>query len=463
MMKLGTDGFRGVIGVDFTKQNVTQIIQCACNIIKKKNFKKQVVVGYDNRFMSEHYAKWISEVLVANGIKVLLTDSSVPTPLVSFATKHLQNQMGIMVTASHNPYTFNGIKFFTREGKGIEPDIEEAFSKMLSKTKKIKCADFDDAVAQGKVVLSNFTKEYVKNITNLLKNKKNYNCKVAFNVLNGSSLCAVEQLIKQLKLSSVELFETNRDVGFKLSGPIPDEAHLKEFRQTVIENKYDFAFATDGDGDRLAVIDDKGNFHDGNILCPLIYHFAYTQKNQKGAFIKSIAFSHIADKLCSVLGTKLIQTPVGFKHLTKQLVENNALIGAEPTGFEINSHVYTKDGLVVFALILEIVEFYKKPLSQIIADFKNYLGYDTKYIEHAFKINNKYAAIKALQNNNPNFSKKIAQRLTLDGYKYIFEDGSWALIRLSGTEDLIKIVTEQPTQKELDKVLKEAKTYILSL
>ena len=334
---------------------------------------------------------------------------------------------------------------------------------MLNKTKKIKCADFDDAVAQGKVVLSNFTKEYVKNITNLLKNKKNYNCKVAFNVLNGSSLCAVEQLIKQLKLSSVELFETNRDVGFKLSGPIPDEAHLKEFRQTVIENKYDFAFATDGDGDRLAVIDDKGNFHDGNILCPLIYHFAYTQKNQKGAFIKSIAFSHIADKLCSVLGTKLIQTPVGFKHLTKQLVENNALIGAEPTGFEINSHVYTKDGLVVFALILEIVEFYKKPLSQIIADFKNYLGYDTKYIEHAFKINNKYAVIKALQNNNPNFSKKIAQRLTLDGYKYIFEDDSWALIRLSGTEDLIKIVTEQPTQKELDKVLKEAKTYILSL
>lgn len=463
MMKLGTDGFRGVIGVDFTKENVCKIIQCACDIIKKKKFKNEVVVGYDNRFMSEHYAKWISEVLVANGIKVLLTDSSVPTPLVSFATKYLHNQMGMMVTASHNPYTFNGVKFFTREGRGIEPDIEEAFNKMLNKTKKVKSVDFEAALSQGKIVLSNFTKEYVKNITNLLKNKKGYNSKVAFNVLNGSSLCAIHQFIKQLKLTSVELFETNRDVGFKLSGPIPDEAHLKDFRQTVIDGKYDFAFATDGDGDRLAVIDDKGNFHDGNILCPLIYHFAITQKKQKGAFVKSLAFSHVADVLCEKLGTKIIQTPVGFKHLTKQLVENNALIGAEPTGFEINSHVYTKDGLVVFALILEIVEFYKKPLSQIIEDFKNYLGYDTKYIEHAFRINNKYAVIKALQNNNPNFSKKIVDRLTIDGYKYIFEDGSWALIRLSGTEDLIKIVSEQPTQKEINKVVKEAKNYILSL
>ena len=162
MMKLGTDGFRGVIGVDFTKENVCKIIQCACDIIKKKKFKNEVVVGCDNRFMSEHYAKWISEVLVANGIKVLLTDSSVPTPLVSFATKYLHNQMGMMVTASHNPYTFNGVKFFTREGRGIEPDIEEAFNKMLNKTKKVKSVDFEAALSQGKIVLSNFTKEYVK-------------------------------------------------------------------------------------------------------------------------------------------------------------------------------------------------------------------------------------------------------------------------------------------------------------
>jgi phosphomannomutase len=282
-------------------------------------------------------------------------------------------------------------------------------------------------------------------------------------VLNGSSLKAMQELKKQLKLTTLDLFETERDISFKLGSPIPNEERLKEFRDLVVAEKYDFAFATDGDGDRLAVIDDKGNFHDGNILCPLIYYFAVTQKNQKGPFIKNCAFSHIADKICNKLNVKLIQTPVGFKYLTKELVENNAVIGAEPTGCEVNNHVYTKDGLVVFALILEIVEFYKKPLSQIVKDFKEYFDYDTKYIEYSYKIKNKQVVMSDLQKNNPKFSKKIVERLTLDGFKYIFEDGSWALIRLSGTENLIRIISEQPTEKELNKILKEAKTYVDNL
>ena len=463
MMKIGTAGFRGIIGEDFTKEEVLKISQCTCNIIKKQNYKREVVVCYDNRFMAEYYARWISEVLVANGIKVLLTDSSVASPIVSFATKQLGNQIGIMVTASHNPYTYSGIKLYSRQGKDLEKDIEVLYGKMLPKVKKVKTCDYDEAVKQGKIELFSYTKEYVKNIIKLLKIKKGYTSKVGFNIMNGSALGAVEELKKQLKLTTLDLYETNRDVSFKLGSPIPSEENLKEFRQIAIDKKYDFAFATDGDGDRLAVIDDKGNFHDGNILCPLIYYFAYTQKNQKGAFIKNIAFSHIADKLCQKLNVKLIQTPVGFKYLTKELVENNALIGAEPTGCEVNNHVYTKDGIVIFALILEIVEFYKKPLSQIVEDFKKFLDYDTKNLEHSFKIKDREVVIKDLAKNDPKFSKKIVSKITIDGFKYIFEDGSWALIRLSGTENLIRIILEQPTQKQIDKLLKEAKTYILSL
>jgi len=463
MMKIGTAGFRGVIGDDFTKESVLKIAQCTCNIIKKLKFKKQVVVGYDNRFMAEHYASWISEVLVANGINVLLTDASVPSPLVSFATKQLGNQIGIMVTASHNPYTYSGIKLFSREGKDLEKDIELLYGKLLPKTKKVKTCDFEEAVKQGKITLFNYTKEYVKNIVKLLKIKKGYSSKVAFNVLNGSSLGAVEELKKQLKLDTLKLYETERDVSFKLGSPIPSQDNLKDFRETVIKEKFDFAFVTDGDGDRLAVIDDKGEFHAGNILCPLIYYFAYTQKNQKGAFIKNCAFSHIADKLCQKLNIKLIQTPVGFKYLTKELVENNAVIGAEPTGCEVNNHVYTKDGIVVFALILEIVEFYQKPLSQIVKDFKNFLEYETVCIEHSFKIKDRNAVINSLQKKDPKFSKKLASKLTIDGFKYIFEDGSWVLVRLSGTENLIRIVAEQKTQKELDKIIKETKNYILNI
>ncbi|MBQ3047827.1 MAG: hypothetical protein IJD48_02310 [Clostridia bacterium] len=463
MLKIGTDGFRGIIGEEFTKENVVKIAQCTCNIIKKLKFKKQVVVGYDNRFMAEFYASWVSEVLVANGISVLLTDTSVPSPLVSFATKQLDNQIGLMITASHNPYTYSGLKIFSREGKALEKDVENLYKKLLPKVKKVKTIDFDEALKQGKITMFNYTKEYVKSIVKLLKIKKDFKSKVAFNVLNGSSLGVIEELKKQLKLDKLKLYETQRDVSFKLASPIPDQETLKDFRQEVINQKYDFAFATDGDGDRLAVIDDKGEFHDGNILCPLIYYFAYTQKNQTGAFIKNCAFSHIADKMCERLGVKLIQTPVGFKHITKQFVENNAVIGAEPAGCEVANHVYTKDGTVVFALILEIVEFYQKPLSQIINDFKNFLQYDSKYIECSLKIKDRSVVIDRLQKQDIKFSKKIATKLTLDGFKYIFEDGSWALIRLSGTENLIRIVIEQATQKELDKILKEVKNFVLKV
>ena len=250
---------------------------------------------------------------------------------------------------------------------------------------------------------------------------------------------------------------------FNLDGPIPNEDKLQDYKKYAMKNKFDFAFATDGDGDRIAVFDEKGKFYNGNEINALLYYFMMKEKGMRGPFVKNFSFSTIVDKIAAKFGTNVIETKVGFKYVTEALIENNALIGAENSGCEVNGHVYVKDGTVVFALILEILEYYKKPLSKIFKDVNDFAGYDMAYIEHSFKIDDKQKIIDYLNKKQPKFSKKIAKENNLDGYKYIFEDGTWVLIRFSGTENLIRVVIEENTQKDLEKLLKETVDFIKNI
>lgn len=462
-MKIGTAGFRGIIGEEFTKENVTKIIQTLCNIIKREKFKKEVLIGYDNRFMSEVYAEWISEVLAGNKIKAKITSTSVPSPLVSYITKVDNYDFGVMITASHNPYFYNGLKIFSRLGREVDKRMEDIFNSEPETIKEVKKLDYKDAVEQGFVEKVDCIKKYVNNIVSLLKFKDKFKSKVIFNVMNGSALGAITELKKQLNLKNLEIVNTNRDALFNLDGPIPNEDKLQDYKKYAMKNKFDFAFATDGDGDRIAVFDEKGKFYNGNEINALLYYFMMKEKGMRGPFVKNFSFSTIVDKIAAKFGTNVIETKVGFKYVTEALIENNALIGAENSGCEVNGHVYVKDGTVVFALILEILEYYKKPLSKIFKDVNDFAGYDMAYIEHSFKIDDKQKIIDYLNKKQPKFSKKIAQENNLDGYKYIFEDGTWVLIRFSGTENLIRVVIEENTQKDLEKLLKETVDFIKNI
>ena len=463
MMKIGTAGFRGIIGDEFTKANVTKIIQCMCNIIDRENLKREVLIGYDNRFMSEIYAEWIAEVLVANNVKAQITQTSVPTPLVSFMTKKLNLDFGVMITASHNPYFYNGLKVFSKLGREVDKRMEDIFNSEPETIEEIKTVSFKEAVENGMVEKVDYTKLYVDNIVSLLKFKDNFNVKAIYNVMSGSSLNAVMELKKQLNLKRLDIVNTHRDALFNLSGPIPTEENLEDYKEYALENKYEFAFATDGDGDRIAVFDEKGKFYNGNELNALIYYFMLKEKGMNGAFVKNYSFSTIVDKIANKFGTKVYETKVGFKYVTEALIENEALIGAENSGSEVKGHVFVKDGLVVFTLLLEIIEFYKKPLSKIFSDMKKFANYDMAYIEYSYKVEEKEKIIEYLKSNNPKFSKKIAEKGTLDGFKYIFEDGTWVLIRFSGTENLIRLVIEENSQKDLEKLLEETKEIIANI
>lgn len=456
MMKIGTSGFRGIIGEEFTKENVLKIIQCVCNQIEKNNLKREVIVGYDNRFMSEVYAKWICEVFAGNNVKTIYTLTSVPSPLVSLMTKKYENDFGIMVTASHNPYYYNGLKVYVKEGKEPDSELENILNTQTENIKNVNVLDYDEAVNKNLITTKDYTSEFVTNITNLLKFKNNFKAKVLFNVMNGSSLNAVKELKKQLNITNLDIVNTNRDALFNLDGPIPNEDKLQDFKKYAIDNGYDFAFATDGDGDRIALFDEKGNFYCGNELNALIYYFTVKEKKQKGPIVKNVTVSKLVENVASLLGEKAIETKIGFKNVTEALVNNNALVGAENSGSEIKGHTFCKDGLVVFALVLEILEYYKKPFSQIFADLKKEANYNMSYRETSLKVTSKEKIINYLNNNTPNFNKKIVSTSTLDGYKYYFEDGSWLSIRFSGTESLLRIVAETNTSKELEEIINKA-------
>lgn len=459
MMKIGTSGFRGVIGDEFCKENVCKITQCLCDILKKKNFKREVVVGYDNRFLSQMFAKWVCEVLCANGVLAKLTKTSVPSPLVSFSNRLLKNDLSVMITASHNPYYYNGIKIFSQNGQDLDLDLEQMFEKMLKKTNKYKFICYEECEKSGKVEMVDLVKDYVLSIKRVMNYKKNIGTKTLFNVMNGSCYECTLELKNQLKLDC-DILNTERDISFGFSAPIPNEEKLGEFKKLALERKVDFAFATDGDGDRLAVFDEIGNYHNGNDICSLIYYFLVKEKKERGAFVKNFSFSTLADKVCEDLKTNIFETAIGFKHIAKAINENNGLIGGENSGCEVASHTSTKDGLVVFAMLLEIVDYYNKPLSKIIEDMKKEVGYNLVYKEISLKVKNRKKVEKFFENLTFNFEKKVKRIDKLDGVKFIFSDDTWLLVRFSGTENLLRLVTEQKTKREVEKMLKYIKEIV---
>lgn len=459
MMKIGTSGFRGIIGESFCKENVCRITQSLCDVILKNKYKKEVVVGFDNRFLSEFFAEWVSEVLAKNGISVKLTSSSVPSGLVSFANRFFENDFSIMITASHNPYYYNGIKIFCEEGQDLDIEKEKMIENRLKKIKRYKFMNFEEALGKGKIQRIDLTREYVENIKKLIKVKDKISVKTIFNVMGGSSADAAERLKKELKLNC-EIVNVKRDVSFNFSSPLPCEENLKDFKKYALEKRVDFAFATDGDGDRLAVFDEKGTYHDGNSICSLLYYFAVKEKKQKGAFVKNFSFSTLADKVCEKLKSEVVQTAIGFKHIAQEVARKRALFGAENSGCEVFAHTSTKDALAVFALIVEVVNFYKKPLSEIIQELKREVEYKFEYKEISFKVKNRKAVEKRFAAAKEEFFKEVERLDSLDGVKYIFKDGTWLLFRFSGTENLLRLVCEQKNKNEVKKMLETAKKLV---
>ena len=457
MIEFGTGGFRGIIGEDFTKENVQIIAQAISSLMKEDGCLQKIVVGYDYRFMSDKYAEWMAEVFAGNQIVVLLYDSAIPSPAVMFATDNLGLDYGIMITASHNPFIFNGVKLFTKGGCDADVQTTSRVENQIAKTQLVNTKSLYKAKHLGLIKPYYNIEDYVEHICSFIDPAvSNNNAKVLFDNLCGVGIVGLKRIANRMNIKQFDMLNTNRDAFFNFQLPNPTEEMLYSLKKTVVERGYDFAIATDSDGDRLGVIDDQGNYVNNNDILAMLYYYLVKYRHQSGDIVKNCATSILADKVAEQLGFRCHEVDVGFKNISTAIKQYDALIGGESSGgLTCRGYIFGKDSAFSSSLFMEMQIIMNKPVSEIVKVVHQFANYTHVYVEKTIPIVDKDEVYSFLQYNVPDFSRKLLEvRQFGRNHKYIFENGSWALYRFSGTEPMLRLFVEAENTIETQRLAK---------
>ncbi|MBO5394280.1 MAG: phosphoglucomutase/phosphomannomutase family protein [Clostridia bacterium] len=460
-IKFGTGGFRAVIGEEFNKENVQKICQAMANIMKAKNFKKEICIGYDYRFMSENFAVWCAEVFAGNDVKVELFDCATSTPVVMHATKLKENDFGLMVTASHNPYIYNGIKAFVKEGKDASAAETGEIEREMDKVVEIRSVDFNEAFG-NMIVHANYMESYINNIVKLLDiESAAEQLNIVYDAKCGSTVEEIDMLSQKIGNSNYEIINNKRDAFFGFEVPAPSANNIAKLTETVKKNKADIGFALDADGDRLAVVDEEGNYIDNNYLLAIAYYFFVKYCGKKGGSVKNVATSNLLNAVTEKLGNICYEVPVGFKYVSAALIENNAVVGGESSGgLAVDGHIWGKDSLLAIAICIKAMSVMKKPFSQILKEVKDFVGGYEKVIfdkQYSYTKQQKEFIDKVIFEDRltPEHRYDLADVAYQDYVKVYYKNGNWSLIRFSGTEPILRIFVEADSQDECNAMIKD--------
>lgn len=462
MIKFGTSGFRAKIGEDFTKENTQKIAQALSILINKEKSTKPVIIGFDRRFMSDYFAKWFAEVLTGNKIHVCMCPHPIPTPQVMFGVKNLELDYGVTITASHNPYVYNGIKICVKGGSDAQNELTSKIEKLSNKHLRIKSLDYDKARNLNLINEFDNTKEYLKNIEKFVsKNFKGNKTKILFDCMYGVTAEPAKLFAKMFKLENFDIINDKVDPCFGNILPCPNESCLSEFKNQVVKGKYKIGLACDADGDRLGIIDEKGEYFSNNVIIPIIYYYLVKYRNMTGDVVRNMSTSHLSDMLAEKFGYKCHETNVGFKYVSAKMKETNALIGGESSGgFTARNYTPAKDSMFEVAMFLDAVLTINKPISKIVEEVKDFAGYISTYVEGNTIVNNKQKFLKIIKTKQPKFAYKPIEVKFGDGVKYIFEGGNWVHIRFSGTENLLRYHVEFTTEIECERNTKAILNFV---
>ena len=467
MIEIGTSGFRGIDGVEINEEVVSIIAQTACQIIHNGKLKKEIVVGFDKRAHSRLYAHTICRVLVANKIKATVCAYAEPSPLVSLVAKQRKTDIALMVTASHNPYKYNGIKIFGKGGVDVSSDLEEQFNKLSKEIKieDVKIVSWQQCQNNPLFVLKNFEEDYVDSILSQIKYMPS-GLKVIFETMNGSSNRVTSLLAKKLKGNEIIVKNIKFANGKELSAPIPTKDNIDYLLGELKEKNMLFAYATDGDGDRLALLSKDGTYYDSTYIAMLIYEFAVQKKGEQNGFVGNQSFSSLGKKVCKDLNRPYYESKIGYKNISQKMIETGSNYSAENSSMCVASHTPFKDGILGFALLLEVLSFEEnkgKSFDQIVADFKARHNFDMVYSEMSYRLPDGAKTsdyVPKILDFEPNFAQKSYKKQILDSnVKFVFDDGSWLLLRPSGTENCVRFVSENfsmDNNKQMTECIKSA-------
>ena len=455
-IKLGTDGWRAIISEDFTFENVKIVAQAIADYVNNESEevhrRKEVVVGYDTRFLSEDYAGTVSCVLAANGAKVILSSLASPTPSVSYAIKDRGLRGGVMITASHNPPKYNGIKYKAYYGGSAGTDIIGKIESYLKKS-PVKETTLAKAVSEGIIKIDNivsrhlsFAKRYVD-----LKLLRNSRIKVIADSMYGTGNDYIAELLSGGR-ARVETIHNDKNPYFGGINPEPILPNLNELAARTKKGKFDIGLATDGDADRLGVAAPNGRILTGHKVMTLLLLHLLEDKGLKGEVVQTISGTFLINKICARYGLKMHETPVGFKYICALMTKRDILIGGEETGgISFKDYIPERDGILSGLLILEMMAARKKRLLDILRSIdKEYGTYEYRRVDINYPDDKKGPLMERLKTSPPRdiLGKRVVETKDYDGFKFICEDSSWLILRLSGTEPKLRVYAEAATEKK---------------
>jgi phosphomannomutase len=468
MIKFGTDGWRAVISDDFTFENVRIVAQAYCNyLIKNDLHGKGIVIGYDNRFESEDFALESAKVAASNNIKVYLTESSVPSPVVSFVVKNKSLGGGIMITASHNPAQWNGFKIKSHLACSASPDITKAVEAEVMNVKKpVTTSDHPDLIAK-----IDPKAEYFDHISKFIDfpRIKQAGINIVIDPMHGSGAGYVKEVLSKNGIDCVQINDL-RDPLFGGVNPEPIPLNLGELSDLIKDNSLSkpglwVGLATDGDGDRLGGVDGGGGFLTSHDMFVLLLKHLVENKKLSGSVIKTFNITNLIGMLANKYRLTVHETPIGFKYIADYMLKEDVLIGGEESGgIGIKGHIPERDGVLNSLLLLECIASYKKDTRAVLNDVMDEFGhfyYDRIDVhltdEQRENVRSKLSALKP----SSFIGEKVADIQGLDGVKIFLEDKSWILFRLSGTEPLIRIYSEATSPDKVKRMLSEGERSLL--
>ena len=464
-ISFGTDGWRAIIAEDFTFANVRACAQGVADYLKNEKLTDRcLVIGYDTRFASEDFAAASAEVIAANGISVYLTSCTAPTPVLSYAITALSAAGGIIITASHNPGKWNGFKYKDSSGASAPGAIVEAIEKLANdalSSSAIKHIPLEQGIAQGLIKTIDPFPMYRDHISKLID--INALSMAKLKVIDDSMFGAGIGYFKKLfQGGSIDLIEINGNRNPLFPGmqqPEPITKNLTTLSTTVRNMKADVGIANDGDADRIGIVDEHGTFLNPHQVFALLVLYLLEVRKERGPIVKSLCATTMLYDLGKQFDVPVYETKVGFKYVAPVMVEKDALIGGEESGgYGFRGNVPERDGILAGLYFLDLMVKTGKTPSQLVSYLFSKVGphyYDR--IDHHLSGQDNRELLKKLGPVDTLAGYKVARLDTVDGFRYVLDDGSWLLIRFSGTEPLVRIYAEAKSQEQVEQLLMSGK------
>jgi len=463
-IKFGTDGWRAIIAKEYTTDNVARVSIAVADWLNENCQNPSVVIGHDCRFSGELFAETAAKVLASKGVLVKLAKGFVSTPMVSLGVVNENASLGVVITASHNPPSYNGYKLKGDFGGPLLPnDITDVENKIPdTNTVDYDSINLDNLVSQGKVIYIDLEDMYCKHAqANFdLDSIRNSDMNFAYDAMFGSGMNVVKRLLPE-----TTLLHCDENPGFLGTAPEPIHRNLQEFSDLMKNNPLDCGLATDGDADRIGLYDSKGNFVDSHHIILLLIHYMVKYKGIKGKVVTAFSCSVKVEQMCKHYGLNQETVQIGFKHIAGKMITEDVMLGGEESGgIAITGHIPERDGIWMGLILFEFMAKSGKSLEDLIEEVYEIVGkFAFERIDLHIDNDTKLKIIDDCKLGKfTQFGKYKVDRIeTTDGFKFFFDEDTWLMIRPSGTEPVLRTYAEASTQEKVFDILADAKATIL--